>query len=262
MTTYLKPPNPQSSQASDALRRRVSDILRDIEHGGLDAVRRWSRDLDGWAPDTFVVPEAGYAAAEAELARRAQGAHRLRARPGPRPSRGRSARRCRTSGSSRGRASCSATGTPGRGGRRLRARRALPDARVLVHDDRGGEGRGRRAGRRRAPRRSPAAASTRRCCTRCATSGADVVLALGGVQALAAMAFGLVDGAHARRHARRRRQRVRRRGQAAAVRARRHRPARRTRPRCSWWPTRPPTRDSSPPTCSARPSTGRARPSG
>ena len=67
MTTYLKPPNPQSSQASDALRRRVSDILRDIEHGGLDAVRRWSRDLDGWAPDTFVVPEAGYAAAEAEL---------------------------------------------------------------------------------------------------------------------------------------------------------------------------------------------------
>ena len=40
-------------------------------------------------------------------------------------------------------------------------------------------------------RRARAAASTRRCCTRWRRSGADAILCLGGVQALAAMAFGL-----------------------------------------------------------------------
>jgi len=30
-------------------------MLRDIELGGIDAVRRWSRELDDWSPDSFVV---------------------------------------------------------------------------------------------------------------------------------------------------------------------------------------------------------------
>ncbi len=59
-----------------------------------------------------------------------------------------------------------------------------------------------------------------------ATSGADAVLCLGGVQALAAMAFGHC-GVAARRHARRGGQRLRRRSEAPAVRRRRHRPSRR-----------------------------------
>ena len=78
-----------------------------------------------------------------------------------------------------------------RRGRRLRARRALPDARVVVHDDARRQGGRRPArGRLRAAARR-AGRGPRRCCTRSRTSGADQVLCLGGVQALAALAFGL-----------------------------------------------------------------------
>jgi sulfopropanediol 3-dehydrogenase len=54
-------------QATDELRLRVSEMLRDIEVGGLDAVRRWSRELDGWAPESFVVDDAAFERAAAEL---------------------------------------------------------------------------------------------------------------------------------------------------------------------------------------------------
>ena len=57
-------------------------------------------------------------------------------------------------------------------------------------------------------------------------SGVDRVFVLGGVQALAAMAYGLL-GELPDRHARRRRQRLRRRGEAPALRRRRDRSARR-----------------------------------
>jgi sulfopropanediol 3-dehydrogenase len=64
---YLKEPNPPTTEATDELRTRVSEILRDIERGGLDAVRRYSRELDGWEPDDFVVSEREFARAEASL---------------------------------------------------------------------------------------------------------------------------------------------------------------------------------------------------
>jgi sulfopropanediol 3-dehydrogenase len=64
---YLKDPNPPTVEATDELRVRVAEILRDIERGGLDAVRRYSREFDGWAPDDFVVSDAEFARAEAEL---------------------------------------------------------------------------------------------------------------------------------------------------------------------------------------------------
>ncbi|HEY5273491.1 MAG TPA: histidinol dehydrogenase [Acidimicrobiales bacterium] len=54
---YEKAPNPQISQAIDDIRERVSMMLRDLEHGGIDALRRWSRELDDWDPDTFVVSD-------------------------------------------------------------------------------------------------------------------------------------------------------------------------------------------------------------
>ena len=66
-TRYLKAPNPPTTQATDELRARVSEILRDIEQGGLDAVRRYSEEFDGWAPDDFVVSDAECARVEAEL---------------------------------------------------------------------------------------------------------------------------------------------------------------------------------------------------
>jgi sulfopropanediol 3-dehydrogenase len=64
---YLKPPNPPTLEATDELRDRVSGMLRDMEVGGMDAVRRWSAELDDWSPDSFVVTDADFARAEAEL---------------------------------------------------------------------------------------------------------------------------------------------------------------------------------------------------
>ncbi len=64
---YLKDPNPPTVEATDELRARVAEILRDIDRGGLDAVRRYSQEFDGWAPEDFVVSEAEFRRAEAEL---------------------------------------------------------------------------------------------------------------------------------------------------------------------------------------------------
>jgi sulfopropanediol 3-dehydrogenase len=66
-TRYLKEPNLPTVEATDELRARVAEILRDIERGGLDAVRRYSQEFDGWAPRDFVVSEAEFRRAEAEL---------------------------------------------------------------------------------------------------------------------------------------------------------------------------------------------------
>jgi sulfopropanediol 3-dehydrogenase len=50
-------------EATDELRARVSEILRDIETGGIDAVRRYSQEFDNWAPDDFVVSDAEFQSA-------------------------------------------------------------------------------------------------------------------------------------------------------------------------------------------------------
>ncbi len=59
-TRYLKAPNPPSTEATEELRSRVSEILRDIESGGIDAVRRYSQEFDNWAPEDFVVSDAEF----------------------------------------------------------------------------------------------------------------------------------------------------------------------------------------------------------
>ena len=66
-TRYLKPPRPVTAEAGDELSARVAEILRDIERGGLDAVRRYSRELDGWDPEDFVVSDAEFERAQASL---------------------------------------------------------------------------------------------------------------------------------------------------------------------------------------------------
>jgi sulfopropanediol 3-dehydrogenase len=63
---YLKAPNPPTMEATDELRARVSEILRDIEQGGIDAVRRYSEQFDGWAPADFVVTDAEFDRASAQ----------------------------------------------------------------------------------------------------------------------------------------------------------------------------------------------------
>ena len=64
---YLKAPRPIEMGVTDELSARVSEILRDIETKGLDAVRRYSQQFDDWAPDDFVVSDAEYERAAAGL---------------------------------------------------------------------------------------------------------------------------------------------------------------------------------------------------
>jgi sulfopropanediol 3-dehydrogenase len=66
-TRYLKAPNPPTTEATEELRGRVSQILKDIELGGIDAVRRYSHELDNWAPADFVVSDAEFERASAGL---------------------------------------------------------------------------------------------------------------------------------------------------------------------------------------------------
>jgi sulfopropanediol 3-dehydrogenase len=67
MATFLKDPNPPTVEATDELQSRVAAMLRDIEEGGLDAVRRYSRDLDGWDPESFVVSDEEFERVSAAL---------------------------------------------------------------------------------------------------------------------------------------------------------------------------------------------------
>jgi sulfopropanediol 3-dehydrogenase len=62
-TRYVKAPNPLRTEVTDELRARVSDMLCDIDTNGIEAVRRWSQQLDDWAPDDFVVGDAEFARA-------------------------------------------------------------------------------------------------------------------------------------------------------------------------------------------------------
>jgi sulfopropanediol 3-dehydrogenase len=53
--------------AGEEVRRTVAELLADVERRGEEAVREWSVRLDGWAPDSFVVGADEVAAAGAEL---------------------------------------------------------------------------------------------------------------------------------------------------------------------------------------------------
>jgi sulfopropanediol 3-dehydrogenase len=66
---YLKMPAPAAAaaEADVEVRRRVEAMLADIEAGGIDAVRRWSRELDGWAPPSFVATDEDFERAAAQL---------------------------------------------------------------------------------------------------------------------------------------------------------------------------------------------------
>ena len=64
-TRFLKAPGPPAEQASPEVRHRVESMLEEIERGGIDAVRRFSRELDGWDPETFVATEEDFERASA-----------------------------------------------------------------------------------------------------------------------------------------------------------------------------------------------------
>jgi sulfopropanediol 3-dehydrogenase len=64
MPSYLKRAEPQPPSTSVEVRATVSEILLDVERNGVDAVRRWSQRLDRWDPADFRVSDAEIARAE------------------------------------------------------------------------------------------------------------------------------------------------------------------------------------------------------
>jgi sulfopropanediol 3-dehydrogenase len=65
---YLKSPATRTPTGPDrAVAERVSEMLRAIEQGGIDAVRAYSRELDGWDPPGFEVTPGQIASASDSL---------------------------------------------------------------------------------------------------------------------------------------------------------------------------------------------------
>src|SRR5262249_35068719 len=55
MIEYLKRAEQPPAEASDAVKQTVSEMLATIEREGTEAIRRYSRELDGWDPPSFRV---------------------------------------------------------------------------------------------------------------------------------------------------------------------------------------------------------------
>ncbi len=84
MADYLKAGAPHGSGAPRDVRERVAELLEEIEAGGEPAVRRLSRELDGWDPPSFRLTrdqiDAGCERVEPELRRQIEeAAARIRA---------------------------------------------------------------------------------------------------------------------------------------------------------------------------------------
>jgi sulfopropanediol 3-dehydrogenase len=54
---YLKKAKPEEEGVAQQVRDSVSEILSAVEKGGISAVRRYSERLDSWNPESFVVSE-------------------------------------------------------------------------------------------------------------------------------------------------------------------------------------------------------------
>ncbi len=67
MTEYLKDAPRYSAQVTADVRRTVAEMLDRIQRGGADAIRHYSRELDGWDPPTFVVGDTEIERAAADL---------------------------------------------------------------------------------------------------------------------------------------------------------------------------------------------------
>jgi sulfopropanediol 3-dehydrogenase len=60
---YLKAPEPEQPAVTQEIRDTVSEILLAVEREGDDAIRRYSERFDGWTPRSFRVDEAAIRAA-------------------------------------------------------------------------------------------------------------------------------------------------------------------------------------------------------
>jgi sulfopropanediol 3-dehydrogenase len=64
---YLKRAPLYSQQVTDQVRATVSEMLLAIQREGTDAIRRYSRELDDWDPRSFIVDDATIARASEEV---------------------------------------------------------------------------------------------------------------------------------------------------------------------------------------------------
>ncbi len=67
MADYLKSAPMYSEQVTEAVRRTVTEMLEGIDREGLDAVRHYSDQLDGWSPEAFTVGPETIEAASASI---------------------------------------------------------------------------------------------------------------------------------------------------------------------------------------------------
>jgi sulfopropanediol 3-dehydrogenase len=67
VTEYLKQAPRYSDQVTADVRRTVAEMLARIRRDGADGIRHYSRELDGWDPPTFVVDDAQIARATAAV---------------------------------------------------------------------------------------------------------------------------------------------------------------------------------------------------
>lgn len=67
MTEYLKQAPLSSEQVTEEVRRAVSEMLSRIERERVERIRRYSRELDAWAPESFGIDDATIAKAADEL---------------------------------------------------------------------------------------------------------------------------------------------------------------------------------------------------
>ena len=226
MPTSLKSAPSKSfiDTAQDDVRDRVTGIIADIRHGGDEAVRRYSEQFDRWSPESFRLSDDADRRDHRHAAAAGDRRHRLRPGPGPpvRPGAARLDDRCR------GRDPAGRDPRPpapsGAGRRVLHPGRQVPADRLGPHDHRHREGgRGAAGGGLHAadPRRDPRRDGRR---DEHGRRRRDLHPRRGP--------GGHRDGDRHRddgtgRPDRRTGQRVRGRGQAAALRRGRHRPVRR-----------------------------------
>jgi sulfopropanediol 3-dehydrogenase len=191
----LKAPARTAAPGRDpAVATTVSEMLLAIERDGFDAIRRYSRELDGWAPDDFQVTQAEIDRATASLSDELLEAIAFA------QAQIRGFAELQRSGF----ADFEAETLPGV----FLGQRQIPVARVGAYVPAGRVPMlatsfmtvlvAKVAGVERVVACSPprgGAGIHPPVLHAIATSGADAIYTLGGVQALAAMAFGLIDGA-------------------------------------------------------------------
>jgi len=67
MPDYFKRPEAQPQQVAEKVKRTVEEMLRRIERDGVEAVREYSRRLDGWDPPSFRVGDEEIEAATVQV---------------------------------------------------------------------------------------------------------------------------------------------------------------------------------------------------